>query len=119
MIGFEWVSHRDNFLLRMEGDGCFRPHSDLVARIRVGKLDKRLVVLADSARLRRARRGRARAALMLPQIANLPASPKDRDDLYLEALRQDGAPHRWASKLYRRVRGYLRWQWRYGKLVGQ
>ena len=112
---FNWVSHEKNFLLRLPDGGLFEPHSDLVARFKSGAIDKRLVVPAGSAMLRRVRRGRARAALMRPLIEALPVSPKDKHDAYLAALHLDRAPNVGLTRFWLRVKGIARHQWRYGR----
>lgn len=118
MTTFAWVSHRENFLLRPTADGLYEPHSDLVARVRGDGFDVRLVVIAGTARLKHARPGRARAALMRPKINDLPASPKVKDDLYLMALHADGARGLRVTKVLLRVRGCLRHLWKYQKRGG-
>lgn len=115
---FNWVSNRDNFLLRLSEDGKYDIHSDLVARVRVGDVDKRLVVYAGVGRLRKAKPGRARADLVKPLLQNVGISPKTADDLYLSALRQDGAKRVWFTATLLRLNGVLRHQWRYGKVRG-
>lgn len=104
---FEWVSHRDNFLLRQRADGLYEPHSDLVARVTVGPLQFRLVVAAESALLRRARPGRSRATLMRPKLEALPIRPRQKDDLYLMALHADGARGLAITRAYLYIRGWL------------
>lgn len=113
---FIWVSNRDNFLLRLAEDGKYDIHSDLVARVRAGDVDKRLVVYAGVGRLKKAKPGRARADLIRPLVQNIGLSPKTADNLYLDALRQDSAKRVWLTKALLRARGYLRWQWRYGRV---
>lgn len=115
---FSWVSNRENFLLRLTEDGAFEPHSDLVARARVDGVEYRLVVLAATARLRKARAGRARADLIRPQIRALPISPRAADTLYLMALHADGVRGRERIAAWARFRGILRHLWKYGSVGG-
>lgn len=115
MTTFQWVSHRDNFLLRPTPEGLYQPHSDLVARVKADGLDFRLVVLANMAYLRHARPGRARATLINAKIRDLPVSPKAKDDLYLAALHADGARGIGRTKMWLRLRGRVRHLWRYAK----
>lgn len=111
---FQWVSHRENFLLRPTADGLYETHSDMVARVSVRGLDFRMVVHAGAA-LRRVRLGRARAALLRPKIADLPISPREKDDVYIMAIRSDGAPRVWLTQLWLRLRGYATKGLKYSK----
>lgn len=110
---FTWVSNRENFLLRLSADGRFETHSDLVARVRVGEVDKRLVVYAGVGRLRKAKPGRARADLIKPILQSDKYSKKTADDLYLEALKQDNAKRLWLTKFILRFNGYVKHLWKY------
>lgn len=112
MVTFSWITAKENFLLRLE-DEVFTSHSDTVARVSVDGKDYRLVSPAGSARLRKARAGRARADTLGAKIAALPVSQRTKDDVYLAACRLDGFRHVGRLRLMLRLRGYLRHLWRY------
>ena len=107
MTTFKWISARENFLLRVTSDGFFEPHSDLVARVTTPGVDARLVVMAGTTRLRRARPGRARASLLRPLLSGLSISLRDKDDLYLAAIHADGAPRVGLTRVWLRLKGRL------------
>lgn len=111
------VSSRENFLLRMLDDGAYETHSDLVAKGATRSGQAFRLVMESGARMRKPRPGRARAVL-LRYVArrNAGLSPRDADDIYLEALRADRAKHIWFTKLRLRAWGLLRYQWRYGRI---
>lgn len=111
----EITSPFDNFLIRPVDEG-FTSHSDMVAKAYVGGKHYRFVHIAGSAMLRKLRPGRGRADFLRPAIQNAGLAPKESDDLYLELLRNDGAKKRGLTKALLRLRGYLRHQWRYGKV---
>lgn len=86
----EITSPYSNFLLRPVDEG-FTSHSDMVAKAEVGGKQYRIVHIAGSCALKKAKRGQARADMFLPAIRALPISKRDADALYLDLLKQDKA----------------------------
>lgn len=117
MNSLEYVTPAKNFLMRLVDDGTFECHSDLVAKGLAEGRFYRLVAHGGHTFLKKPRHGRARADALRPLIDNLPVCQKSKDDLYLEALRQDGAARLLLTKVVLRVRGRLRRPLSYGRVL--
>lgn len=110
---------KQNFLPRpCLDEDAWEVNSDLVAKVFDGdKLLARLVVPAGAYRARRLpAANRARAEAVRARLYALRRSLKDRDDLFLQALRQDGYRRTGLERLKLRARGYLLKQWRYARV---
>lgn len=110
MTTFAWITPQQNFLPRPCADeDAWEVNSDIVARVRVGSLDRRLVIPAAALRFRRLPRARkARAIAIRPEINALPVPQRVKDDLYLDALHADAYPHLRREKVKLRLLGRLR-----------
>ena len=117
MTTFQFVTAKQNFLPRPAADDdVWEVNSDLVARVRVGKLDARLVVAPGALRFKRLpRASRARAVAIRHKIDALALSQRTKDDMFILALHEDGYPHIRLEMMRLRVLGYLRHQWRYSR----
>lgn len=120
MTTFQFVTAKQNFLPRpASDDDVWEINSDLVARVKHGSLDVRLVVAPGALRFKRLpHASRARAASIRPRINALGLSQRVKDDLFILALHEDGYPHLRLETLKLRVLGYLRRPFTYAKVGG-
>jgi len=120
MTIFVWKSAKENLLFSPAfGGRSWSQHSDIVAHVSADGVQKRIVIPAGTIEYRRLPPpSLARALAVRPLIYGLNISPKSKDDLYLAAMRSDGAGRIRLRRTALRVRGYLRHLWKYGKVGG-
>ena len=102
-----WVTHKQNFLLRLRDDASYETIGDTVAKGFLASGQQfRLVAKAGSI-VHKPRPRRARARLLVPSIRALPCSRKEQDALYVDLLVLDGAKRIKLTKFFLWVRNPL------------
>lgn len=92
----EFITAKENFLLRLRDDGLFETHSDTVARFWAIDGSVTRLWAKDGTTLRRAKPRRARADAFRAAGAT--------DEQYLAVLAADGAKRLWLTSALLRVR---------------
>lgn len=110
-----WVTHRQNFLLRLRDDAGYETIGDTVTKGTMADGRQFRLVSPAGSMIHKPRPRRSRARLMLPHIRALPCSRKEQDDLYLDLLMLDNAKRRRLTRALLRLSGRLRSPFGYGK----